>query len=133
MYQKNLFLLAYLISLSQGQGQDDACWSCPVGDLFRSGFDLLIEDAIVPAVGTLQNLFPNTVPVPGKTDSSQGFVVPQQDPEEQKPSNPGSDNFPGQWRNPEPDIEVIANPADDEKCDPNGVGVSICYIPLISS
>lgn len=45
------FLFAYLIFFIKGQGQDDACWSCPLGDLFKSGFELFIDDATVPAVG----------------------------------------------------------------------------------
>lgn len=47
-------LFVYLLSLSHGQGQDDAYWSCPLGETFKNGLDFLIDDdAIVPAVGIL--------------------------------------------------------------------------------
>lgn len=123
-------LFAYLLSLSQGQGQDESCWSCVFGETFKGGLDFLIDDAIVPAVGILQNLWPyDTAPAPGKTDPAQGFVVPQTDPEEQI-TNPGSNNLPGQWKSPVPDIEIIVNPADGEKCGLNDASVSISSIPL---
>lgn len=127
----HFFLFAYLLSLSQAQGQDDACWSCPLGEAVKGGLDFLIDDAIVPAVGILQNLWPydDTAPVPGKTDPAQGFVdVPQTDPKEQTTTNPGSNNLPGQWKSPAPDIEIIVNPADDEKCGHNDASVSISSI-----
>lgn len=121
----HFFIFAYLLSLSQGQGQDDACWSCPLGETFKGGLEFLIDDAIVPAVGILQNLWPyDTAPVPGKTDPAQGFVVPQTDLKEQT-TNPGSNNLPGQWKSPAPDIEIILNPADDEKCGHSDASVSI--------
>lgn len=124
-------LLANLLSLSQGQGQDEACWSCALGETFKGGLEFLIDDAIVPAVGILQNLWPyDTAPAPGKTDPAQGFVVPQTDPEEQI-TNPGSNKLPGQWESPAPDIEIIVNPAEDEKCaGHNDAGVSISSPPL---
>lgn len=123
-------LFAYLLSLSQGQGQDEACWFCPLGETFKGGLEFLIDDAIVPAVGILQNLWPDdTAPAPGKTDPAQGFVEPQTDSEEQI-TNPGSNNLPGQWKSPAPDIEIILNPADDEKCGHNDAGVNISSIPL---
>lgn len=121
----HFILFAYLLFLSQGQ--DD------VDGLFKSGWDFLLDDAIIPAAGALQNLLLNTAPVRGKPDPAQGFVVPQTDPGEQTTTNPGSDNLPGELKSPEPDVEVIINPADDEKCDPNDAGVGICYIPLIPS
>ena len=123
-------LFAYLLSLSHGQGQDDACLSCPLGETFKNGLDFLIDDAIVPAVGILQNLWPyDEAPAPGQTNPAQGFVVPPTDPREQTTTNSGSNNLPGQSKSPEPDIELLVTPAD-EKCGPNDASVIISFIPL---
>ena len=124
-------LFAYLLSLSHGQGQDDACWSCPLGETFKNVLDFLIDDDIVPAVGILQNLWPyDEAPAPGQRDPANGFVVPQTDPKEQTTTNPGSKNLPGQGKSPVPDIELMVNPADNEKCGHNDASVIISSIPL---
>lgn len=104
----------------------DGCVTCAAGDFLKGGWGGLeswFGNNLAPAAaGSLQFFDPN----PGTTDSPLEFVKPETDPAEEIPDDlPG--NAEGTGRNPATpiELEIMANPTDDKKCDPNGAGVSI--------
>ncbi len=106
-----LYFLACSITLSKAQGTDEGCITCAVGKFFETG----LEDWILPtAAGVLQFFVPDSSP-----DSS-----PAPDAIPNETDNQGTNNNPGSVNQPDIEIQTIASP-DDQKCDPNGAGVSV--------
>lgn len=111
-------VFASLVSLAQAQGSNDGCITCPLGDLFKGGFEYGLDNWILPAAAGATRLFaPDPSLNPGVTNPAQGFVNPQVDPEKQR-----TNNLPGFTDQPDFELQVIGNP--DAKCDPNGADVS---------
>lgn len=101
-----LYFLTCSVTISKAQGTDEGCITCAVGKLFETG----LEEWILPTAASLQFKVPDP--------SSESDTSIRKEPDKQwTNNNPGSVN--------EPDIEIdtILSP-DDQKCDPNGAGVS---------
>lgn len=114
-------LFASLVSLTQAQGSNDGCITCYLGDLLKDGFEYGLGDLILPAAARF--FTPDPPSNPGATNPAQGFVEPQTDPEEQRPTN----KLPGITDETDIELQVIGEP--DSKCDPNDAGVS-SLLPL---
>lgn len=67
-----LSIIAYFSTLSEAQGSADGCVTCVLGDFFKSGWD----EWILPAVGTLQFLVPDS-------DRGPDTTIPEAPPKKQ--------------------------------------------------
>lgn len=104
-----LYFLACSITLLIAQGTDDGCVTCALGNFFKTG----LEDWVLPsAAGALQFLVPDSVPAPDTTKLRE-------------PDKQWTNDIPGSVI--QPDLGTETSP--DEKCDPNGRGVSMDPLP----
>lgn len=107
------YILVFMCLILSSQGQaEDFCITCAFADTAKSSLGTWFDDFFFPTAGGALQLF-------------QTNPEPQAEPAEQK-----KNDLPGQFDQPGADIEleVTADPADNEKCDPNSAGVSDCHV-----
>lgn len=112
-----IFVFSCLITSSQCQAQD-SCITCIFTDYAKSSLGTWFDEFFFPTTGGALQLF-------------QLDPEPPADPESQAEPEQKNTDLPGQFDKPGADIEiqVTADPVDNEKCNPNSAGVSDCHVP----